>query len=67
MEPKYTVSHYWSNPRNNTTRTFDNKREAVVECKKMLSDENTGECSKLFKNGNCIGWHDWHKSNMNWM
>lgn len=40
----YIVSHYWQNPKHNTTHKFDNLEEAQEEFLKMSSeDEHPGE------------------------
>lgn len=64
----YTVQHYWKNPHNNSSVEFEDDELdlAKEEMKKMESDES-GQLSKLFKDGKCIAWRDWDKKNLHWI
>ncbi len=61
----YTVRHYYTNPRNNEEIAGLSKEEAIVEAKKMTSDES-GSSSAIFKNGALIADRDWSKKNLSW-
>lgn len=68
MKMASTVNHYWSNPRNNTSETFTTKSDAVVEAKKMTSDDAHGQCSRIFyADGNLIARRDWDKNRLTWI
>jgi hypothetical protein len=64
----YTVKHFWTNPRNNSSTDFadDELDLAKEEMKKMESDES-GPCSQLYKDGKCIAFRDWTKKRISWM
>lgn len=45
----YTVTHYYTNPRNNKTEQFETETEAMEELQKMYSEENNGQCSIMVR------------------
>ena len=56
----YSVTHFWTNPRNNTTEQFeDDEAAARVELAKMTSDDDNGQVSILYRDGEEIERHTW--------
>lgn len=66
MTDKYTVRHFWPNPRNNEELNGLNKSDAIAEAKKMTSDDR-GASSSIYRNGVLVADRDWTKKNLSWV
>jgi hypothetical protein len=63
----YTVTHRWPNPRLNATVDCETRREAIVEAKKMYSEEEQPGCSHLYgTDGKLLACRDWNKKRLSW-
>jgi hypothetical protein len=59
----YIVSHYWQNPKHNTTHKFSNYEEAQQEFLSMSSDEKITGVTYLEVEGDKDSWkkREWNK------
>ncbi len=64
MKNKYTVKHYYSNPRNNRTVECTTKSAAWHEGKIMTADSHRDGCSEILRNGEIIAKRYWNRKNM---
>jgi len=63
---KWTVSHYYTNPQNNTIHEFDNRQDAENEARIMSSDE-AGSKSIIRSDHGHYGSRDWTQHNISWI
>ena len=72
---KYIVKHYGPNPANNSSQSFEAKKDAEIEAKEFYSDEprskNSPGASHIYAIGpdgreNEIGRREWNRSRISW-